>query len=84
MEIFRFSAPAGKYSLELQEGASISRAEQKLIDAIPAKRVDEDKYFLQVRESQPLLLSLSGIAGIALGGICITGGLVTGILSLKA
>jgi hypothetical protein len=84
MEIFRFSAPAGKYRLELKEGSSISRAEQKLIDAIPAGRADENQYFLQVRESQPLLLSLSGIAGMALGGICITGGLVAGILSFKA
>jgi hypothetical protein len=38
--------------------------------------VDYDKYFIQVRESQPLLLTLSGIVGIVLGGFCIIGGLV--------
>lgn len=81
MEIFRFSAPPGKYMLELKEGSSISRAEQSLINAIPARRVDDDQYFIQVRESQPLLLTLSGIVGIALGGFCIIGGLVSGILS---
>ena len=82
MEIFRFSAPPGAYLLELKEGSSISRAEQRVIDAIPAGKVDEDKYFIQVRESQPFLLTISGIAGIALGGFCIIGGLVSGILSL--
>lgn len=81
MEIFRFSALPGKYRLELKDGSSISRAEQRVIDTIPAGMVDEDKYFIQVRESQQLLLSLSGIAGIVLGGLCITGGLVSGILS---
>jgi hypothetical protein len=81
MEIFRFSVPPGTYRLELKEGSSISKAEQRVIDAIPAGKVDKDKYFIQVRESQPFLLSLSGIAGIALGGFCIVGGLVSGILS---
>jgi hypothetical protein len=84
MEIFRFSAPQGKYMLELKEGTSISSAEHRLIGTIPAGMVDYDKYFIQVRESQPLLLSLSGIAGIVLGGFCIIGGLVSGILSLSA
>ena len=76
MEIFRFSAPPGLYTLELKEGSSISRAEQRLIGTIPAGMVDYDKYFIQVRESQPLLLTLSGIVGIVLGGFCIIGGLV--------
>jgi hypothetical protein len=81
MEIFRFSAPPGKYRLELKEGSSISRAEQRVINAISAGKVDSDKYFIQIRESQPFLLSLTGIAGIVLGGFCIIGGLVSGILS---
>ena len=81
MEIFRFSAPPGKYMLELKEGSSISGAEQSLIGAIPTGMVDYDIYFIQVRESQPLLLSLSGSAAIVLGGLCIIGGLVSGILS---
>jgi hypothetical protein len=84
MEIFRFSAPQGKYMLELKEGSSISSAEHHLIGTIPAEMVDYDKYFIQVRESQPLLLSLSGIVCIVLGGFCIIGGLVSGILSISA
>jgi hypothetical protein len=83
MEIFRFSAPPGKYIMEMKEGSSISRVEQRLIGTIPAEMVDYDKYFIQVKESQPLFLSLSGIVCIVLGGLCITGGLVFGILSFS-
>ncbi len=84
MEIFRFSAPQGKYMLEMKEGSSISSAEHRLISTIPTRMVDYDKYFIQVRESLPLLLTLSGIAAIVLGGFCIIGGLVTGIISISA
>jgi hypothetical protein len=81
MELFRFSALPGTYRLELKEGSSISRAEERVINAIPSGKVDYDHYFIQVRESQPALLSYFGIAMIALGGCCIIGGLVSGILS---
>lgn len=81
MEIFRFSAPPGKYLLELKEGSSISGLEQNLIDRIPARMVDDDKYFIQVRESQPTLLTMLGIGLIAIGGCCAITGLVLGILS---
>lgn len=83
MEIFRFSAMPGKYLLELKEGSSISGAEKRVIGIIPARTVDYDQYFIQVRESQSFLLSLAGIALMVLGGLCITGGMVSGILSFK-
>jgi len=83
MKIFRFSAPPGKYILELKECSSISSAEHRLIVMITAGMVDYEKYFIQIRESQPLLLNLSGIVGIVWGGFCITGGLVSGILSFS-
>ena len=83
MEIFRFSAPPGRYLLELKEGSSISGVENSLIGTIPAGMVDYDKYFIQVRETPPLLLSLAGIVMIVLGGLCITGGLVFGVLSFS-
>ena len=81
MELFRFSAPAGKYRIELVEGSSITEVENRLIKQIPAKMVDLDKYFIQVRKSQPLILLIAGIVLITLSGLCIIGGLVMGILS---
>jgi hypothetical protein len=81
MELYRFSAPAGKYVLELKEGKSISSIENKLIKLVPARMVDYDKYYIQIRESQPLILLLGGIVFITLSGLCIIGGLVLGILA---
>jgi hypothetical protein len=43
--------------------------------------VDLDKYFIQVRESQPRLIAVIGIGLMALAGFCIIGGLVFGILA---
>jgi len=84
MELFRFKAMPGTYRLELKEGSSISGVEEKLIGTIPAGRVEDNSYFIQIRESQPGFLSLAGITGIVLGGLCIIGGLVSGILSFTA
>jgi len=81
MELFRFSAVPGEYILNLNEGSGISGFEKTLTDLIPAKNVDPDKYFLQVRVSQPRLSLLAGILLIVLSGLFIIGGLVTGILA---
>ena len=81
MELFQFTAPAGRYILELKEGKSISSIESRAINLIPARMVDYDKYFIQIRESQPLFMMLGGILFIALSGVCIICGLVLGILA---
>jgi len=81
MELFRFTAPAGKYTLLLTEGSSISGIENSLIGLVNAKMVDYDKYFIQVRESQSLFIVLIGIVLIVLSGLCMIGGLVFGILA---
>ena len=81
MELFRFTAPAGRYLLELKEGKSISGIESRAINLIPARMVDYDKYYIQVRESQPLYLLAAGIALVVLFSLCIIGGLVFGILA---
>jgi len=81
MELYRFYAPEGRYIFNLAEGSSITKAEKKLIDLTPAKRVDPDKYFIQVRESQSRLVLAAGIILITLSGLCIIGGLVLGILA---
>ena len=81
MQLFRFSAPAGKYILDLVEGSSISAVENSIIQSLPVKKVDYDKYFIQIRESQPLVLFLTGIVLISLSGCTIICGLVIGILA---
>lgn len=81
MELFRFSAPAGKYTLKLIPGSSISGVENSIINLVPAKMVDYDKYFIQVRESQPAFLAIVAIVLLSLAGCCIICGLVFGILA---
>jgi hypothetical protein len=81
MELYRFSATAGKYLFELKEGKSISTIEKKVINLIPARMVDYDKYYIQIRESQSLIILLIGIVFITLSGLCIIGGLALGILA---
>jgi len=81
MELFRFSAPAGKFKLELTEGSSVTSLEQAISGLFPLKQVDVDHYFIQVRESQPLLFVILGIVMLVLSGLCIIGGLVIGILA---
>ena len=81
MEIARFSASPGNYVLQLSEGSSITGVEQSLIRLLKIKMVDYDKYFIQVRESRPVLHVLIGILLITIAGLCIIGGLVTGILA---
>ena len=52
-----------------------------IIRLLPVKMVDYDKYFIQVRESQPIVHVLIGIILLILAGFCIIGGLVFGILA---
>lgn len=81
MELFRFKAPAGNYTLDLAEGSSITGLESGIIDLIPAPMVDYDKYFIQVRESQPRISVIIGILLIIISGFCMIGGLAFGILA---
>jgi hypothetical protein len=81
MELYRFSAPAGDYLLELDEGSSISAVENTIISFNPASEVDHDRYFIQIRESQPFFIGFIGVILIAFAGFCIIGGLVLGILA---
>lgn len=81
MELFRFSAPAGEYILQLSEGSSISGVENSFIRLSPVKMVDYDKYFIQIRETRSIFQMLIGIALLTLSGLLIIGGLVIGILS---
>ncbi len=81
MELFRFSAPAGRYLLELKPGSSISALEAGIIKQLPAKMIDQDKYFIQVRESRSTLIVLLSIVMVVVAGIVIIGSLVLGLLA---
>ena len=83
MELFRFTAPPGKYVLELKEGSSISGIENSIIRLMPFRMVDYDSYTLQVRQSQSILKSLTGIILIVFAGFCIVGGFIFGLLIEK-
>ncbi len=81
IELFRFSATPGKYSIDLAEGSSITKFESVLSSIFPAKKADIDKYYILVRESQPFYYIIIGIPLIAIAGILMIGGLVFGILA---
>ena len=81
MELFRFSAPAGKYLIELADGSSITVMEKTIMRLLPAKMVDYDKYFIQIRETTTVFFVLAGIVFAVIAGLCIIGGLVFGILA---
>ena len=81
MELFRFSAPAGKYTMELAEGSSINVVENTLLRLLPVKMVDYDKYFIQIRETKPVFQILIGIVLTVIAGLLIICGFVFGILA---
>jgi len=81
MELFKFSATAGKYQLELKEGSSVSLIERGVSSLFPLKMVDVENYYIQIRESQPFYYALFGISLITLAGLFIIGGLVFSILA---
>jgi hypothetical protein len=81
IELFRFSAEPGKYSIDLVEGSSITKLESLLSSVFPAKKADINKYYILVRESQPFYYILIGVPLIAISGFLMIGGLVFGILA---
>lgn len=81
MELFRFKAAAGNYTLNLVEGSSVSGIENTITELIPARKVDPGKYLIQVRKSQPRISVFISIFLIAISGFCIIGGLVLGVLA---
>jgi len=81
IELFRFSAAPGKYSIDLVEGSSITKLESLLASVFPAKKADIDKYYILISESQPFYYILIGIPLIVIAGLLMIGGLVFGILA---
>lgn len=80
MEMKRFYADSGNYKLILRESSENSSFEQVFSDLFPAKMVDYDKYFIQVRESGPAYQMFLAIPLFLLSGFMIIGGFVCGLL----
>lgn len=81
MEMKRFSAESGSYKLILRDGPGISSFEKGLSNLIPAKEVDYNKYFIQVRETGPAYHMFLAIPLFLLSGFMILGGFVLGLLA---
>lgn len=80
MEMKRFYAETGNYKLILRESSENSSFEQVFSDLFPAKMVDYDKYFIQVRESGPAYQMFLAVPLFLLSGFLIIGGFVCGLL----
>lgn len=81
MELFRFSAPEGKYRIEITEGSSVMKLESMISSLLPVKMVDYDKYYIMIRESRPFYFVIIAIILMILAGFLIIGGFVTGIFA---
>jgi hypothetical protein len=81
MEMNRFSADSGNYRLTIVEGSSVSAFEKIAISLFPAKSVDYNQYFIQVRESRPVYYMIAAIPLFMLSAFCMIGGLVAGFMA---
>lgn len=82
IELFTFFAGPGTYTLQLKEGSSVSGLQQVISNIIPQPAgADLSKHFIQIRKTQPVLLTLLAIPIIILGGGGIIGGFVLGLLA---
>ena len=81
MELFTFRAEVGHYQLKLISGSSTSRLQAMIGDALPLAGIDLSQYSIEIRESQPQILTILSIPLMLLGGACIIGGLVMGLLA---
>lgn len=81
MEFYRFYAPIGNYEIEFREGSNVSKLESLIGHIIPLQSADLSKYSIEIRESQPQIISLLAIPMLLVGMFGTIGGLVLGILA---
>ena len=81
MELYRFYAPIGNYEVEFGEGSNVSKLESLVSNIIPVQSADLSKYSIEIRQSQPQIISFLAIPMLLLGLFGIIGGLVLGLLS---
>jgi hypothetical protein len=78
-ELKKFTAAAGKYTLAVLDQPSGNFLQKILKDTLPVKPLDQDQYFIQIRESQPVYYLLIAIPLFTLSGFLIIVGLVAGL-----
>ncbi len=82
LQLFTFFAGPGNYTLTLKDGSSISGLQKMIANVIPQPEgTDLSKHFIQVRKTQPILLTILAIPITILGGSGIIGGFVLGLLA---
>ncbi len=81
MELYRFYAPIGNYEVEFGEGSNVSKLESLVSNIIPVQSADLSKYSIEIRQSQPQIISFLAIPMLLLGLFGIIGGLVLGLLA---
>lgn len=81
MEIFRFKASPGQYTIELAPGNSVEWLEKAITDLVPAKKADPGQYFLIIRATQPMWRTIAGIFLLVISAIMVLGGIVGSFLS---
>lgn len=82
-ELKKFSAESGTYNLDITASNNDHQVEKFLTNLIPIKAVDEDKYFIEVRESQPVYYMLFAIPVMALSGLMIIAGFIGGLVGAE-
>jgi hypothetical protein len=82
-ELKKFSVIAGNYILQILNEPSGNRLQNILSNALPIKPVDEDQYFIEIRESQPVYYLLIAVPLLILCGGMIMFGLVASIVGSR-
>ena len=81
MELYRFYAPIGNYEIEFREGSNVSKLESLIGTIIPLQPADLSKYFIEIRQSQPQIITLLAIPMLLIGLFGTVGGLVMGLIA---
>ena len=79
-ELKKFTAPAGKFTLSILDQTDSNFLRKMLKDTLPVKPVDQNYYFIQIRESQPVYYFLIAIPLLTLSGFLMIIGLVAGLV----
>ncbi|NTE01502.1 hypothetical protein G6M26_26930 [Agrobacterium tumefaciens] len=79
-ELKKFTAAAGKFTLSILDQTDSNFLRKMLKDTLPVKPVDQNYYFIQIRESQPVYYFLIAIPLLTLSGFLMIIGLVAGLV----
>jgi len=78
-ELKKFTAAAGKCTLSILDKPEGTLLQKVLKDSLPVKPVDQNHYFIQIRESQPVYYFLIAVPLLTLSGFMMIIGMVAGL-----